>query len=741
MRNAPMKRKETTMGAAGKALGSRAAFIGAIVLAVAVRLANLKAFSGSPLANHLQLDQEAYDSWAQRIAAGEWIGQGVFWVDPLYAYVLAVIYKLLGHGLTLVRTLQCALGVGSVVLAGSIARSITGRVAVGHGAMLVAALFIPLLHNEVQIEKASLTAFLFAAALAVYLRGTRRAIVVAGLLTGLAVLGRGNILLAVPLGALALLLDRPSGTRKSASFYLERESIRRAVLFAGAAFAVIGVLTVRNLIVTGEFLLTTSIGGPSLYSAQVRGHDSGTYQPPDFVRSATQYEHDDFHAEAERRVGRRMSDTEVNAYWAREARREMLADPAATISRSLRKLRLALHQYEVPDNDSIEIAADYSPVLRLPIFWFGQVFPFALLGMIAWWRRSRKARITAGAVGVYLLGLVIFYVMGRLRLPMTIPVIALAAAGADWLLEQARSRGRLNRAVSAAAFVVVGLVLSIASPDWLQQMRSRNLAVSYNNLGSQFLAAGRNEYAIGAYEKAIATEPTAVIGAMRTLAELYLKSRRYADAERLTQLVLHYRPTSQLGLRAAVRLYETMANDPAGPGAEVVRDRLVAAYRAAGRTAEAEALGRVAPRPPSAPDSASAAGYTFDGPRREAFINVLRAAAPGSPAWIVATAVDPGAIALSEELARAFAQAGWRVGAPGRTEIPVRAGLFLFVGEEKAPAYVGIAQRALGAASLSPTYATGYRSYYEQMARTRPGFRGFPLAADQTFVLVVGRVP
>ncbi|MBK8692515.1 MAG: hypothetical protein IPN17_09500 [Deltaproteobacteria bacterium] len=66
---------------------------------------------------------------------------------------------------------------------GAIARRITGAGGRGQRGRFVAALFVPLMHNELQIEEASLTTLLAAAALAVFLRGTRRAIA-AGLLTG-----------------------------------------------------------------------------------------------------------------------------------------------------------------------------------------------------------------------------------------------------------------------------------------------------------------------------------------------------------------------------------------------------------------------------------------------------------------------------------------------------------------------------------------------------------------------------
>jgi hypothetical protein len=585
-------------------MGSGGAFVAVIILAAVVRAANVWWFRVSPAAEHLISDHAEYDNWAQRIAAGDWVGHGVFWVDPLYAYVLAVLYKLFGHDLTLVRAVNGVFGVGSVVFAGAIARRITGRAAVGNAAMFVAALFVPLMHNELQIEKASLTTLLAAAALAVFLRGTRRAIAVAGLLTGLGVLGRGNLLLMVPAGVMALLLEpraasppqarRPPG-RASAAFPITRESLSRAALFAGAAAAVIGVLTVRNVVVAHELLLTTSIGGPAFYAAQLAGYEHGAYESPSFVRPIARYEHDDFHAEAVRRVGRPMSDTEVNAYWMRRGVDEVLAHPGATLVRSLTRLRLAFHQWEVPDNDEVETAALYSPLLRLPLFWFGQVMPFAVLGTVAWWRRSRAARVTAGAVAVYVAGLVMFYVVGRMRLPVVVPVIALATAGAAWWIDRARSLDARG-AVGGAALVAVGLAVCMSRPAWMVEGRTSGLMTSYANLGSQCVSARRFDEAITAYERAVAINPEFVLG-LRKLGDLYLGRRRYADAERAMRLVLHHKPSSPLGHAALIRLYETMARDPSTGGAGAVRARLADAYRAAGQQDDAaRLLNEAAPR-------------------------------------------------------------------------------------------------------------------------------------------------
>src|SRR5438105_275913 len=61
-------------------------------------------------------DAAAYHAWAQDIASGSWLGHGVFYQAPLYPYALAVIYRIVGDGVTTIRLIQAVLGAGSCVL-------------------------------------------------------------------------------------------------------------------------------------------------------------------------------------------------------------------------------------------------------------------------------------------------------------------------------------------------------------------------------------------------------------------------------------------------------------------------------------------------------------------------------------------------------------------------------------------------------------------------------------------------
>ncbi len=120
---------------------------------------------------------------------------------------------------------------------------------------------------------------------------------------------------------------------------------------------------------------------------------------------------------------------------------------------------------------------------------------------------------------------------------------------------------------------------------------------------------------------------------------------------------------------------------------------------------------------------------------------VLLTAPAGSPAWIAAPRSDPRAIARAEDLAKVFESAGWKVEAVKKTDVNVRPGTYLFAGEAQPPAYIETVRLAMDNAGFEPSFATGYRDYYDQQKAANAGFRGFPFEDGQTFVLVIGRVP
>jgi 4-amino-4-deoxy-L-arabinose transferase-like glycosyltransferase len=75
-----------------------------------LRAAHLLTILNAPFFTHLSLDPLAYDTWAVRIASGDWLGSGVFYQDPLYPYFLGLVYAVVGHHPAIAVALQIVLG-------------------------------------------------------------------------------------------------------------------------------------------------------------------------------------------------------------------------------------------------------------------------------------------------------------------------------------------------------------------------------------------------------------------------------------------------------------------------------------------------------------------------------------------------------------------------------------------------------------------------------------------------------
>ena len=81
--------------------------VGAAFLIRTIYLFEIEAI---PFFYNLAGDGRSYDEWAQRIAGGDWLGQGVFYQTPLYPYFLGALQFVVGHNLWLIRFLQIILG-------------------------------------------------------------------------------------------------------------------------------------------------------------------------------------------------------------------------------------------------------------------------------------------------------------------------------------------------------------------------------------------------------------------------------------------------------------------------------------------------------------------------------------------------------------------------------------------------------------------------------------------------------
>lgn len=464
---------------------------GLFLAALALRLAHLATIRNSPFFQYLGLDPLAYDTWGWRIAQGDWLGSRVFYQDPLYPYFLGLVYAIWGHVHLGVLALQMLLGAATVPLIYHPTRQWLGR---GEAALagLLAAIYLPSLYYEGLILKSWMGAVLVAAALFALSRSLLRgggAWMATGFLLGLAALVRGNILLFIPVLAAWVLFTLPTppstGPGRSGPRGLHVPSPRAWRSVAGlllGVMLVLGPTALRNRLVGGEWVLTTSQGGQNFYIGNNPTNRDGRYDPLPFVGANPKYEEKGFANEASRRAGHPLRPTEVSRFWFREASRWIATHPADWARLMWLKLRNYWGAYEVPDNLDYYLYREHAPVLRLPLPGFGLLAPLGLLGMGLAWRRRGWPRALTLFILVYSASVILFFVFSRYRiamLPALFPFAGLALMEIYRRTRKPYERRTGGLALLSALLAVVLLLafvnLPVAAPasHWTYRLASR----------------------------------------------------------------------------------------------------------------------------------------------------------------------------------------------------------------------------------------------------------------------------
>ncbi|HEY2157642.1 MAG TPA: glycosyltransferase family 39 protein [Isosphaeraceae bacterium] len=418
------------------------------LLGLLLRLAYVVDFARHPLGRLVWGDEGAYWSRAQEILDGAWLPARPFYQDPLYPYLLAAAARLVGPKVARLRVALACLGALTPVLVYWAGRRGLGR-AEGIVAGLIAAAYGPLIFTDGLVEKEGMAALGAAAALGLTAWATDpsgrawRAIV-PGLAWGLVALLRANALVLGPLGAAWWIFgsDIPGKGRRRV----------RACLFLLGFAAAIAPATAVNAVVArpSEFILTTWQGGANFYIGN-GPEATGTYAAPPFVEANPAREADDFAAEASRRLGRPLRPSEVSRFWLAEGLARWRQAPLASIRLLAHKLGLLAHDFEIPDNQDMEVVRLVAaPRLAWGVLGFGVLLPFAALGLGCeertpfWW-----FLVLSTAAGLATTAL--FFVVARYRIPWLPGLALLAAAGAvDLARRVAHGRWR-----SAAARVLL----------------------------------------------------------------------------------------------------------------------------------------------------------------------------------------------------------------------------------------------------------------------------------------------
>jgi tetratricopeptide (TPR) repeat protein len=497
---------------------------GAAVFAVAlaIRLVHLLQIRNAPFFDILLGDARGYDEWAQRIAAGDWIGKEPFFQAPLYPYFLAAIYRTMGRDLFAVRICQAIVGASSCLLL-----ALTGRrlfsPRVGLIAGLALAAYAPAIFFDSLLQKSGLDVFFMCLSLWI-LSGLvddparRRSWFALGLALGGLSLTRENAMAVVVVVVMWALVEgrRTVATRFGAL----------ACFAVGLAILMLPVVA-HNYRASGELYLTSWQAGQNLYIGN-NPSANGTYAPLRYGRVSPEYERQDAIDLAERALGRPLTPREVSGYWTQQALDYITSHPAGWLQLMGRKFVLLWNAREAVDTESQQTYAEWSLPLTMTgwITHFGVLVPLAVLGLYASRTDWRRLWVFYAIAVAYSASVLVFYVFARYRLPL-VPILILFAANGSVAIPglvrnlrgdrppAAAPRGRGKKAAAPAAVarparawgVLAAIVVAAIFANWPALSASTMEAITENNLARALEMNGRVDDAIAHYERATTLDP------------------------------------------------------------------------------------------------------------------------------------------------------------------------------------------------------------------------------------------
>ena len=383
---------------------------------------------------------------AAAVAGGDWLGGWTPDYDsgPSYGYWLGLLYWLGSHQWLLAVIVQASLGAMVVPCIYRLGAACFSP-QIGMLAAALTALYGPTIFYETLLVKFSLVPITVVVLLLLTERarasGSTRHLVAAGLAGGIFVALRSNALCVLPVLLWWL-------TRELAD---PMTKLRVLAVFALAAMLPLAPAFLRDRVAAAEGR-GTSLWGIHFYIAAHEGAD-GTYAPVEGVTEDPIGHVIDAARVAEQAAGHPLTPTQVSLYWFRRGLEFARTNPLRTALLQLRKLRLALAGFEEGSfGDDFADAQANSWVLALPLLRFGTIVPLALLGMgVA--LGNRTGELLPAFIATFVLSLLPFFVTGRYRLPIVVPMLVLAAVGLDWT-DDALRRGAYGTVVAA----VVGML-------------------------------------------------------------------------------------------------------------------------------------------------------------------------------------------------------------------------------------------------------------------------------------------
>jgi tetratricopeptide (TPR) repeat protein len=447
-----------------------------------------------------------YDDWAQRILRGELTDHLAFYGLPLYAYLLAFIYRIVGYNPFVPGLLQAILDGATALLIYIITLRVFGRgripgqvKLIGLIAALAWAFFVPAQAYAAILMPTTWFVFVFWFVVWRIVRSdhapSATECLLLGLLVGITAMGIATILFLLPLILSALFIKPKIDSRPS------RLSI---VASAGLALAGVGLGTspcwIHNYFVARDPVFLSAHSGINFWIGNNPAANGYPRFPPG-LRAGQAAMLEDSIVAAETAAGHPLKRSEVSAFWSRKARDYIKNNFGAWLRLLSIKLQNSWNAFQYDDLSIITSLREQRIVL--PGLYFGVIAALGIPGLILAWRSVPQSRWITIAILLHMVALLPVFVTERYRLAVVPGLLLFAAFGLS-VLWKSCALGNY-RHLAAYGILVVGSTLFVSLPKrdpslWAldaynsgwQALESNDLVLAEKKLGIAYAYVPEN---------------------------------------------------------------------------------------------------------------------------------------------------------------------------------------------------------------------------------------------------------
>ncbi len=462
--------------------------VGIFALGVLVRGVFLWQVQTDPVYEFLVHDEGVNHQIAQAILAGE-MPEASFYKAPLYMYVLAGIYRVLGEDPMRARWVQVVFDALSPVLLALIAGYLFGRAPAVLAGLLGAVFWTFVFYSAELVDTwlACLLYLLLAYLMLALPRDRLWTWLVCGVVLGLGAITRPNILAFAPVLFFTVLLVNGIRGRfrrlgeevappEPWSMRWTRAVLCSLALTVGCCVAIAPV-TLHNLLVGGERVLIATYGGLNFYAANSPWSDgkNGPLLVGPGAPDVSAYDPNNLWARldlnyniaktlAQKHTGEPMTMAEVDRFFYAYTREYIREHPAKFLSDSFQRLIWFFNHYEFMNMKNIYRLRDSSQLLSaLSWLHYGVWCPLAVLGVVLLAIRRDAARglvfYAVMTLSLFLPG-AFFVLNSRYRVPTVFLLVPFAAYGLARFVGLWRHPTAWSTRIGACAVVVGAAFLS-----------------------------------------------------------------------------------------------------------------------------------------------------------------------------------------------------------------------------------------------------------------------------------------